>query len=70
MPLLRPAINSTDDPPIPIQNIQLSEYIYALRRRIEIQDIQLEQLALDNSRLQTEVDKLALDLHFKSKDLP
>ena len=67
MRLLRPAINSTDDPPTPVQDVQLSEYIYALRRRIEIQDIQLEQLALDNSRLQTEVDKLALDLHFNKE---
>ena len=67
MRLIRPAINSTENPPVPVQDVQLHEYIQELRRRIELQDIQLEQLAADNRRLQDENDKLALDLHFKGQ---
>jgi hypothetical protein len=71
---MRPAINSTENPPVPVQDVQLHEYIQELRRRIELQDIQLEQLATDNKQLQTkinylqsEVDKLSLDLHFQDQ---
>jgi hypothetical protein len=71
---MRPAINSTENPPVPVQDVQLHEYILELRRRIELQDIQLEQLAHDNTQLQTtvnklqlEVDKLSLDLHFQDR---
>jgi hypothetical protein len=71
---MRPAINSTENPPVPVQDVQLHEYILELRRRIELQDIQLEQLATDNTQLQTtvnklqsEVDKLSLDLHFQDR---
>jgi hypothetical protein len=74
MRLMRPAINSTENPPVPVQDVQLHEYILELRRRIELQDIQLEQLAHDNTQLQTtvnklqlEVDKLSLDLHFQDR---
>lgn len=74
MRLMRPAINSTENPPVPVQDVQLLEYIHELRRRIELQDIQLEQLAMDNKQLQTkinylqsEVDKLSLDLHFQDQ---
>jgi hypothetical protein len=67
MRLMRPAINSTENPPVTVQDLQLHEYIQELRRRIELQDIQLEQLAIDNRRLQDEIDKLALDLHFKGQ---
>ena len=74
MRLMRPAINSTENPPVPVQDVRLHEYILELRRRIELQDIQLEQLAHDNTQLQTtvnklqlEVDKLSLDLHFQDR---
>ena len=74
MRLMRPAINSTENPPVPVQDVQLHEYILKLPRRIELQDIQLEQLATDNTQLQTtvnklqsEVDKLSLDLHFQDR---
>ena len=67
MRLMRPAINSTENPPVTVQDLQLHEYIQELRRRIELQDIQLEQLAADNRRLQDEIDKLALDLHLKGQ---
>jgi len=74
MRLMRPAINSTENPPVPVQDVQLHEYILELRRRIELQDIQLEQLATDNTqlqstinKLQSEVDKLSLDLHFQDR---
>ena len=65
---LRPAYHSTDDPPTPIHDPLLREYIYALRRRIEIQDIQLTELATQINSLQTEIDKLTLDLHFAQHD--
>lgn len=74
MRLMRPAINSTENPPVSVPDVQLHEYIQELRRRIELQDIQLEQLATDNAQLQTtvnklqsEVDKLSLDLHFQDQ---
>lgn len=76
MRLMRPAINSTENPPITVQDVQLHEYIQELRRRIELQDIQLEQLAMDNAQLQTmldklqiEIDKLSLDLHFQDRSM-
>ena len=43
--MLRPAIFSTDEPPIEITNIPLKEYINSLRRRIEVQACQMDTLA-------------------------
>ena len=42
---LRPAINSTDDPPAPSMTLEQREYIQALRRRIEVQEDQLRTLS-------------------------
>lgn len=64
--MLRIATNSTDDPPIAVHDPELAGYIQSLRRRIEIQNIQLENLSKLISTLQTEVEKLSLDLHIKS----
>ena len=69
MRLLRPAINSTDDPPIAVHDPELSGYIQSLRRRIEIQNIQLENLSKLISTLQTEVEKLSLDLHLNDRQV-
>jgi len=43
--MLRPAIFSTDEPPIDIVDITLKEYINSLRRRIEVQACQMDALA-------------------------
>lgn len=56
--MLRPAINSTDDPPVPIEDLLLREYVYALRRRIEVMQDLLESLAEDGRRLKKEKDEL------------
>lgn len=69
MRLLRPAINSTDDPPIAVHDPELAGYIQSLRRRIEIQNIQLENLSKLISTLQTEVEKLSLDLHLTDRQV-
>ena len=69
--MMRPAINSTDDPPIPIHDIQLREYVYALRRRIEVGQDLLESLTDDIRRLKQERDglqdqlqRVLIDLHW------
>ena len=67
--MLRLATNSTDDPPIAVHDPELAGYIQSLRRRIEIQNIQLETLSKTISNLQTEVDKLSLDLHLNDRQV-
>jgi hypothetical protein len=69
--MLVPAINSTDDPPIPIHDLQLREYVFALRRRIEVQNVLLESLAeevkglkQERDGLTTHIGRLLLDLHW------
>jgi hypothetical protein len=66
---MRPAIFSTDEPPQPITCVETLEYVQSLRRRIEVQNDQMEALASQahkllgkTKRLEQEVDKLALDL--------
>jgi len=43
--MLRPAIFSTDEPPVDIVDIALKGYINSLRRRIEVQACQMDALA-------------------------
>ena len=43
--MLRPAIFSTDEPPVDIVDVALQEYINSLRRRIEVQACQMDALA-------------------------
>lgn len=69
--MLRPAINSTDDPPVPITDVLLREYVYALRRRIEVGNDLLEALTGDVRRLKQERDglqdqlsRVLIDLHW------
>lgn len=69
---MRPAIHSTDSPPTPIQDLELAEYVKALRRRIEVDFDQITALAKEvyelkgeNARLKFEVDKLSLDLNIQ-----
>jgi hypothetical protein len=69
--MMRPAINTTDDPPIPIHDLQLREYVFELRRRIEVQNVLLETLAeqvrglkQERDGLSTHIERLLLDLHW------
>ena len=69
---MRQAIFSTENPPRPIDDPETLEYINALRRRIEVQNDQMEhlaeqvqQLSLKNNHLTDEIEKLALDLGIK-----
>lgn len=62
---MRPATYSTDEPPVPISCIETMEYIKGLRRRIEVQNDQMEALAEEVKKHKTEVEKLALDLGIK-----
>lgn len=69
---IRPAIPSTDSPPAPIQDLELAEYVNALRRRVEVDLDQITALATqvytlqgENARLKFEVEMLSLDLNLK-----
>lgn len=69
--MIRPAVNSTEDPPIPVHDLQLREYVFELRRRIEVQNTLLEVLATEIHGLKQERDGLTnrleavmLDLHW------
>ena len=69
--MMRPAINSTDDPPVPITDVLLREYVYALRRRIEVGQDLLESLGEDIRRLkqerdglQNQLERVLVDLHW------
>ena len=69
---MRPATHSTDSPPTPIQDLELAEYVKALRRRIEVDLDQITALATqvytlqgENARLKFEVEMLSLDLNLK-----
>jgi hypothetical protein len=65
--MLRPATHSTNDPPIEITDLRLHEYVAELRRRIEIQNIQMEILAKQIQKLQTDTEQLSLDLHLRNR---
>jgi hypothetical protein len=69
---MRPAIFSTENPPQPITCVETLEYIAGLRRRIEVQNDQMEHLAFQSQvllgkvqYLTGEVEKLSLDLGVK-----
>ena len=74
---MRPAEYSTENPPRPIDCAETKEYINSLRRRIEVQNDQMEALASqvyalkgENMRLTTEVEKLSLDLGIQKEEVP
>jgi hypothetical protein len=74
---MRPAIFSTENPPRPIDCVETKEYINSLRRRIEVQNDQMEALAsqahvlLEKVRhLTGEVEKLSLDLGLREGNVP
>jgi predicted RNase H-like nuclease (RuvC/YqgF family) len=66
---MRPATFSTENPPRPIDCVETKEYIAGLRRRIEVQNdlmeslaSQINQLQRKNKKLETDIEKLCLDL--------
>ena len=72
---MRPATFSTENPPQPITCVETLEYIAGLRRRIEIQNDQMEQLVhqvftlrAKNTHLVNEIEKLSLDLGIQQGD--
>ena len=72
---MRPATFSTENPPQPITCVETLEYIAGLRRRIEVQNDQMEQLVHQvftlrarNEHLLGEVEKLSLDLGIQQGD--
>jgi len=48
---MKPAIFSTQEPPIPIEDVFLKEYVQQLRRQIEVLNIQLENLVIEIKHL-------------------
>ena len=72
---MRPAIFSTENPPQPITCVETLEYINGLRRRIEVQNDQMEFLVIQSNELlrkaqhlTSEVEKLSLDLGIQQGD--
>ena len=73
---MRPAEFSTENPPRPIDDLEIKEYIAGLRRRIEVQNDSMEHLANQVHglkqqvlHLENEVEKLSLDLGIKDKQV-
>ena len=74
---MRPATFSTENPPYNIDDLETREYINGLRRRIEVQNDQMEALAGQVhvllgkiEHLNNEIDKLSLDLGIKNEEVP
>jgi septal ring factor EnvC (AmiA/AmiB activator) len=66
---MRPAIHSTEEPPSRITDLELKEYVNELRRRIEVQNDQMEILAdqLKSAKkkivdLEDMIERLTIDL--------
>ena len=66
--MLRPATFSTPEPPHHIDDLETREYIASLRRRIEVQNDLMEELAKEVLKYKTEVEKLSLDLGIREGD--
>lgn len=67
---MRPATHSTDEPPVPIENVQLQAYVNDLRRRIEVQNDLMAVLVKEAEKYKTEVEKLSLDLGIRQGEVP
>lgn len=65
---MRPAIFSTENPPQPITCVETLEYVQSLRRRIEVQNDQMETLSKEVAHYKDEVEKLSLDLGIQQGD--
>ena len=66
--MLRPATFSTPEPPHHIDDLETREYIASLRRRIEVQNDLMEELAKEVLKYKSEVEKLSLDLGIREGD--
>ncbi len=74
---MRPAEFSTENPPRPIDCLETKEYIAGLRRRIEVQNDQMEHLASQVhvllgkvKHLNEEIEKFSIDLAVKKQEVP
>ena len=74
---MRPAIFTTENPPVDVTCVETLEYINGLRRRIEVQNDQMEFLVTQSQELlrkaqhlTDEVEKLSLDLGIKNQEVP
>jgi len=72
---MRPAIFTTENPPVDVTCVETLEYINGLRRRIEVQNDQMEFLVIQSNELlrkaqhlTSEVEKLSLDLGIQQGD--
>ena len=72
--MLRPAIHSTEEPPSRITDLELKEYVNELRRRIEVQNDQMEILAdqLKSAKkmivdLEDMIERLTIDLSLANR---
>ena len=68
---------AAENPPRPIDCLETKEYIAGLRRRIEVQNDQMEHLAGQVhvllgrvKHLQDEIEKFSLDLAIKNEEVP
>jgi len=59
---MRPAIFSTENPPYLIACVETLEYVQSLRRRIEVQNDQMEHLAAQAQELLAKVEELSSGL--------
>ncbi len=74
---MRPATFSTENPPHAIDCVETREYINGLRRRIEVQNDQMEALASQVhvllgkiEHLNGEIEKFSIDLAVKKQEVP
>lgn len=74
---MRPATFSTENPPVPVTCVETLEYIASLRRRIEVQNDQMEHLVAQSQEflrkaehLEREVEKLSFDLGVRQGSVP
>ena len=74
---MRAAIFSTENPPRPITCVETLEYVAGLRRRIEVQNDQMEHLAAQVHKLlgklahlNNEIEKFSLDLGIRQGNVP
>lgn len=59
--MIRPAQTTTHEPPVKIESVELQEYINALRRRIEVQNVLLEELAKQVAQGRQVVEKQGVE---------
>lgn len=58
---MKPAVFTTDEPPVHIDDIQVKEYILELRRRIEVMNVQMETLVRQLHEAKSQATEQAKD---------